>query len=523
MARPRLRIFNALPLLLLCFACGDDANVSPPSPPPVTLHAVRPLRATVSPSVEIAPWVLDLREDRVVFSWVTREASIGTITTTGDSGEVQAAEGSPTKVHRLELPGLHEGTHYDYLIDGRFRGSFETAREGAAFRFCVFGHPGGTHAPAGYPFAALCDRLVGLDPAFAICTGDLCYTTTEESFEELYFDVFQTFLASRPIYAVPGNHEAGFPTSEGIDYGLFRRLFPYEFGAEDYAYHSFVRGNVEFFACAYGPARKGTFAAQLDWLKEELRSSKAEFRVVLFGGAQEPMGFDRGAFFQALKQGGADFVFGGDGSGTSVTKVDGVDFFFAGTQNQRAHDFFMVQTEPYRLEITQYDVPMSKLKGDWLFETKRPKNAVLDAREFGRKGRAEGAALYGPLSLPADSFHGVRLRVHNPLQVPAALWLRWAPTTLVRSEGDYHYREEARRLAPLETATFHYALPSANPRTGEAWTLGELEVRLGEVQLPNDFDMTKFVLELTAFVDPLAGAMEPPATPLDEADLSAPR
>lgn len=475
------------------------------------LGSIRVVRTTDAPLTEISPSIFDLGSDRVTFTWVTREESIGRVRLATESDPIERAEPLPVRYHKLSVDGLRPGTHHAYEIDGRFSGSFETARLGAPFRFVVFGHPGGTHAAAAYPVSALASRLDDLNPAFALCTGDLCYNSSDASFEELYFDIFGDFLARRPIYVAPGNHEAGFPSSEGLGFTVFRRLFPYEFGSDDYAYHSFIKGNIEFFACAYGGARPGKFQAQIDWLKRGLAGSRSEFRVVYLGGAQNPMGFDRELFFRTAAEGGADLVFGGDGLGVHVTEEQGLDFFFAGTSTTAPRHFFMVQTEPYRLEVTQYAVPMSKLEGSWIFETRRHKETVFDARLFGRKGREPGAALFGPLSLDSDSFDGIELHVHNPFKKTAVIWLRWAPKRLVRPRGDYHYREEARRVLPGETVAFHYSLPATLPRTGKPWTLGEVEVRIGGLAIPDDFDMTEHVVQLTAFVDPLSAETASPA------------
>lgn len=480
-------------------------SAAPEPQAPQDLGTVRSVRSVPDTAVEIAPSVFELGQDRVRFTWVTRAPSIGRVVLQTGAEPIEIAESGPTRYHDVVVEGLRPGTHYAYTIDGRFTAAFDTPRADGRFRFVVFGHPGGTHSPAAYPFTALASRLDGLDPAFGLCTGDLCYYSSDASFEELYFDVFEHFLARRPIYVAPGNHEAGFPTSEGIDFDVFRRLFPYDFGAEDYAYHSFVQGNIEFFACSYGPARPGKFESQVEWLKRGLTQSRSEFRIVYLGGAQNPMGFDRELLFRTAKEGGADFAFGGDGLGSRISDEQGLDFFFAGTRAQEPHDFFMVQTEPYRLEITQYDAAMSGLKGSWIFETQRPKEDVLDLRPLGRKGRAPGAALYGPLSLPSTDLHGIRVVVHNPFDRRAPVWLRWAPDRLVRPKNDYHYRFEARIVDPGATETFHYHLPAALPIGGEVWTLGEVEVRIGTpAQADESFDATEHVVSLTAFVDPLA-------------------
>ena len=407
-----------------------------------------------------------------------------------------------TRHHKVNIAGLTPGRRYTYEIEGRFTGSFETPIQDRPFRLVVFGHPGGTTPPGEYPTAALASRMLDVRPDFGLCTGDLCYFSREESFEHLYFDTFEPFLASRPIYVAPGNHEAGFPTSEGIGYEVFRRLFPYDFPSEGAGYHSFVRGNVEFFAFAYGPQTKQRFAAQIEWLKNGLATSEAEFRIVYLGGAQTPMGFDRKKFFQTVRDGGADLVFGGDGEGNHVSKVDGVDFFFAGANGPRPREFFMVDVSSYRLEISRLDATLDEVLGVWAFETKRPKTDLFDASTLAHKGRTSHSALFGPMSIPSDRLDGFRVQVHNPFDKAIVIWPQWAPVRLVRPSGDYHYREPLKKVPPGSTEVFHFALPEILPATGQKWALGELCIRFRLVPSGASFEPLDLIREVAVFGEP---------------------
>ena len=468
----------------------------------VTEERAACFRESEDEETEIAPSILHVDEARVILTWVTSGASIGRARISGGANPIIAEEAAATRHHRLELQGLAPGRRYTYEIDGRFTGSFETPSPDRPFRFVVFGHPGGTAPPGEYPTAALASRLLDVRPDFGLCTGDLCYFSNEASFENRYFDIFEPFLVSRPIYVAPGNHEAGFPTSEGIGYEVFRSLFPYDFPMDGAGYHSFVRGNIEFFAFAYGPQTKDGFTAQIEWLRSGLAASEAEFRIVYLGGAQNPMGFDREVFFRTVREGGADLVFGGDGDGNHVSRVDGVDFFFAGSHGPRPREFFMVDATKYRLEISRLDATLNGVLGTWAFETQRQKVEVFDASPLARPGRTSHSALFGPMSIPSDRFDGFRVEVHNPFDKSIFIWPQWAPERLVRPSGDYHYREPVKKVAAGATKAFHFALPDVLPATGEKWVLGELCIRFRAVPADAVFNPVDLIRNLGVFAEP---------------------
>ncbi|MGK0481318.1 MAG: hypothetical protein ACJAQ3_001291 [Planctomycetota bacterium] len=474
---------------------------------PVTVVEPAQVRVSKAQPVEIAPQILHLDGRSVTFSWKTRSPVTGRLELVGPGGaadqeSVFLEEGPPSMNHRLSAANLVAGSRYRYLVDGRFAGSFETATPGEPIKFGVFGHPGGTATYAAFPVAHLATTLDGMGLDFALCTGDMCNYTSAASFKRFYFDPFARFLASRPIYAAAANHEGGYPTSQGKNFDVFRELFPYEFPGEKHAYHSFVRGNVEFFACAYAPARTKDHEEQLEWLAEALTASRSEFRVVFLGGAQNPAGFDRSRFFRTAKDNGADLAFGGDGSGVSVSQVEGLDYFFAGTAGRDPRPFFLADADPYQLEVTRRDTRMAKLLGSWRFESKRPKTLVKDAMAHAVDSPRERAMLFSGLALPSTHFHGFRVRIQNPSDHPVLFWSLWSPEG-TRKSGDYFFRNEARFLDPHSTSVHHFVLPQDHPRTGQPWTLDEIELRVMSSALPEGFELSGHVEEVAVFSDPL--------------------
>ncbi len=145
---------------------------------------------------------------------------------------------------------------------------------------------------------------------------------------------------------------------------------------------------------------------------------------------------------------------------------------------------------------------MAKLHGSWRFESKRPKTVVLDAMEHRVESPRAGAVLFSGLDLPSTHFDGFRVTVKNPADVPVTFWALWSPGG-TRKGGDYLFRNEARLLPAKSTTVHHFALPLMNPRTGTAWTLDELEVRMKSSALPKDFDVADHVEEVVVFSDPL--------------------
>ncbi len=462
-------------------------------------ETVREARRTL---VEVAPRVLDVRPDRVVLAWITSEASVGRLSLVGPGGEKVLEEPAPTRYHRVEAEGLAPGATYRYLVDGRFSGSFRTPREEGPFKFAVFGHPGGSMASFHYPTSMLASTLVDVDPDFVLCTGDACFYTSEESFKELYFDVFRRVLAERPIYLTAANHEIGFPETRDIDYSLFRKLFPRDFPHPEFPFYSFVRGNVEFFAFAYGPMTKEMTRAQYQWLEESLQASRAEFRVVFMGGANEPRGFDRARLFKTAAENGADLVLGGDGVGYKTETHGGVDFLFAGANSTKQSEFFLVTAEDYRLEVARYQAPMGALRGSWTFPSQRPKTIVKDVLDGLTSVVKSRIARSAPLEVPSTNFHGARLRLHNTQAHSLPYRLRYTAKDDVTGKSMV-FRTQNRTAQAGEEATAQYPLPALHPLTGNRWTLTSLEVQVQSPKLPADFELSPLIVELVLFEDTL--------------------
>ncbi|MCP3916253.1 MAG: metallophosphoesterase family protein [bacterium] len=457
--------------------------------------AVRDLEAAPRPVV--APYLIDISPSSATVCWVTREELAGELVLASVAGEATHTEPEARRFHRIELTGLEPGQDYGYSIGGVYAGRFRTTREDRPLRVAIFGHTGGTEVANKYPTTLLASRIDELDPDFAICTGDLCYFTSHQSFADLFFERFARFLARKPIYVAPGNHEAGFPLAYGYSYGQFRDLFPREYPDVD-PYFSTVHGNAKFVFLAYTAHSRPGFARQLEWLKNELDQSTSEFNIVCLGGAQDPIFFDRKAFMSTLVESRVDIVFAGDGSGNYQADNQGIQWFFSGTNGTRPHTFYDLEVLPYELRVRLYDASGIKQIKHWSFPTTRPKRVVANLTETGRPDAKKASTLFYPdAAASSNTFDGVRVVVHNSHDRRVPILLRWAPSDATRRGADRFFREQPVWMAPGEITTFLYPLPATNPITGKAWLLDDLQLAANEKYLPKGYAFKPDVLEFS--------------------------
>lgn len=510
------------PSLVACMALGfGPSGAGEPLPEPLaaeltqeTGRAVRELGPGVK--VSIPPYVVDLGETTVTIAWTSLSASVGEARLMGEEGETETAESAATRHHRIRFDGLLPGSTYRYEVGEIYSGSVRTPRPGAMQRFAVFGHPGGSAPPNSYPAAALAQAVLDVDPDFALCTGDICYFTSEASFAELFIRPFSRLLRllrRLPIYPAAGNHDGGFPRKRRWDYSIFRQLFPHAYASERGAYYSFVRGNVHFLSVAYHSVDKVDLATQLDWIERELRGSRAEFRLAFLGGANPPHDGSFDQLADALLDGGVDAIFGGDGSGTHQRDLRGAAYFFAGTNGAAPADSYDVEARPYEIVIRLRNAAMDRAARAWTLRSKREKVTVRNLLPMAR-GHAQvpRAVEFQGVGAESTGFHGLRVSARNPHDKAVAMHVRWGPhPEEPRTGAGRMFREQAVQLPPAETTTFDGALPARHPISGEPWTLDEIEVRIEAPHITPDYQMIEDLLELTLFLDPLAQA-----TPLDD-------
>lgn len=246
------------------------------------------------------PYVQNLREDRVSILWSTRENLTGTVQYSTDtsfsqstSAQLRAFPTSATGLpfpfyqYQADLTGLSPGTDYFYRIfmngenvtaEGEYR--IHTAGPGP-FTFLVFGDSGaGTAAQT-----QLTLRMITEQPNFVIHVGDIAYQDgTFGQFTANYFDYYATLMRRSCFFAAPGNHE--YQTPGAAPYLALHSPPTATVPLADLdRYYSFDWADAHFIALdsnlldnAYAAAG----ARMLDWLENDLATSRALWRVVYF-------------------------------------------------------------------------------------------------------------------------------------------------------------------------------------------------------------------------------------------------
>ena len=484
--------------------CAEAADEPTQPLPAVQAPGVDVRSLAVARTAALAPYVLELGEDFVTLAWSTREERAGRVELRGSDGAHSGQELVPTVHHRVTIDGLVPGTPYAWEVDGAFRGQIETYHDGDPLRFAVFGHPGGTALANLFPFGALAARLTEFDTHLTLCTGDLCYFTTPWSFGELFLRPFRNYLKERPIHVAAGNHDVGYPAEFAVDFGTFRSLFPYDYPSERGGYYDFVRGNVHFLSLAYHTMGDEDTEAQLAWAEETLRNSRSEFRVAFLGGANPPQKNTLPRIMETLTAGGVDAIFGGDGASSFQRKENGVDYFFAGTNHDQPHNFYVVTAGPYTMDVVLHDASLPGSKTLWTLESRRGKKTVMDvAAMLKPRPNRPNVLLASGMSVPSTRFHALRVTVRNPRKTTGTVWVRWGPEGRRRKSAIGMFREQSLMIKPGATLTRDIPLPARNPVTQKPWSLGEIEVRVDAKAYGEDYDLMKDLVDLVLVADPL--------------------
>jgi len=428
--------------------------------------------STRQPVEPIRPYLLDLGRDHATICWLTDEEEIGRVRLFSYAEESVHEEQRPaSRYHKVVMRGLEPGSTYRYEVGLNYRGSFTTADRSPSFEVAVFGHPGGTERPMEYPTELLPGHLVDLAPEIALCTGDITYHANLRNFRECFFQRFGEYMASRPIYVAPANHDGLW---NGHDYAEFRRLFPHDFGPASGGSFWVDYKHARFFAFTYKLATKEAFREHLDWLTSALGASEQEFNIVFMGG-QDTEYYDRDQFFKTIAEQRVDLVLGGDGGGVWQTQLHGVDFYFAGDGAMRAYPFYYLRFYDHHFNVqTRYSDASIPSANHRSFYSKKKRRVVQDLA--GAKRQSEPHILhYAGFAQPSSAVGGVRLTVDWPHDFDTELQLQWKAKGrggLVREQ--YHLiRAKARQELLI-------ALPPVHPEqvVGEPYEIEELLIRL---------------------------------------------
>jgi hypothetical protein len=194
--------------------------------------------------------------------------------------------------HHVRLTDLAPDTTYPYAIahDGGVLDGLHltTAALGGAFTFTAFGDQGVTSAAA-----AISALIAGIDPAFHLVAGDLCYANGtgtglvvdladfDPAEWQAWFSQNQASMARIPWMPAVGNHdmEPGLGL-RGYDGHAARLALPHGFNEVVY---SFRRGNVAIIALDANdiseeiPSNAGyTLGGQTAWLDQQLAAARQD-------------------------------------------------------------------------------------------------------------------------------------------------------------------------------------------------------------------------------------------------------
>ena len=424
----------------------------------------------------IRPYILNLNRNSATICWVSNDEMCGKVTLYSIADQLRFTEKRTSRFHKIDMNNLVPGTWYRYEVEGVYHGGFTTASSDDAFQVAVFGHTGGTESENQYPTELLAHKICNINPDFALCGGDITYYATVPEFAISYFHRFGNFLASKPIYVAPGNHDCGWPMLYGPNYITFRKLFPYNYASENGAYYSFVYKNTKFIALSYVMPKREDFQKQIKWLLKELDSSDSEFNIVFLGGAQEGY-YDKKLLFKSMVGHRVDLVFGDDGANVFQNNIDGIKFFFAGTSFSKPQQFYYLEFGKYLFRVRLFDAVGMRKKGFWTFYSRRDKKIVRILRDgvlLPEEKSSKFVVHFRSISLSSEQFDGLSLIIDWNADSDARLWIRWAPASKKKLLGERYFREQVLSVKANKINKYLIPLPSVDPLSQNVYNLNEI-------------------------------------------------
>ncbi len=261
---------------------------------------------------------------------------------------LDATASSPVQTHsdyvyRVDLTNLAAGqrVYYRVAMDGAVdTGSF-LAPQAVGTSDITFYAYGDTRdditAQNGVAKALLAD--VNADPgrrgAFLLHSGDYVYDGTVESeWTSAFFNStggpeVKTMLGSLPLVGTIGNHE-GTTT-------LLKKYFPYAFLPSSGFYYSYKQGPVHVLVVDSETVSYSQGSTQYAWLKNELATSTAPLKLVMFhspaysaGGGHADNFTAKSQLVPLFTQYGVKVVVGGDNHYYARVPVNGVQYLTSG-------------------------------------------------------------------------------------------------------------------------------------------------------------------------------------------------
>ncbi len=222
----------------------------------------------------IAPTIQQVSADSATIVWEWNGSAKGEVRY-GEGARTQGRKFSAGRVQKVHLSGLKPRTPYTFQVCQEPETGSELRSEvatfttmplpGTPFRFAVVGdtqdHPEVN--------AQVATGMLSHHPAFALIVGDLVGMGWEkEQWVNDFFKSMRPLFAEVPLFPVLGNHDRN-------------AMLYYELMAlpKPYYYYSFRAGDAEIFTLDT-EHEVGPSSAQYRWLEEQLKKSKARWKIV---------------------------------------------------------------------------------------------------------------------------------------------------------------------------------------------------------------------------------------------------
>lgn len=271
--------------------------------------------------------------DSIIIVWETEGSTSGEIVY-GETDEYGSSVTDPVMgtSHAITLTNLAPYTTYHYRVeeDGlplSPDAAFRTAAgpDQTKFTFVAFGDTRTQHQI----HQEIVDRIVELEPDFALHTGDLVYKGNEFPNWEVFFEIEKELMSYVPLFPALGNHEE--------NHQHYFDLF-YLPGNEHW--YTFDYGNARFiFLQVDGIVDYGPGSEQYTWMERELVANTQPWLFVNFhippytSIRRDESDIEhevREALTPLFEQYGVDVVFTGHNHNYERNEVNGVTYIVTG-------------------------------------------------------------------------------------------------------------------------------------------------------------------------------------------------
>ena len=396
----------------------------------------------------VEPYLVDLDQGSATLAWRLSEEAGSAVeyghTLDFELGRVESPVGIQ---HTVELTGLSPGALVHYRVARAFQGSFRTDDGDGEYRFAVVGHTHGSEQFGHYPDELLVARLAELELDFVLHTGDLTFYPNPAGFAQHYFKPFRSLVASTPVYAAPGNHDAGWPFVEGLDLTLFKELFAYDYdersaGLPGQACYAIEKGNLQllFFSYVSSVEKK---SLNRRWLKERLADERFDFNVLVYGGGNPY--FNEQDLLNWLSQFEIDCILNGDSlrKAQMWREEQGLRIAFVGTGSLDPHPLLYGELSPGVLTFRELDAAGQASGETWIHN--RRERAPLASLKVGESVcDPERKMAWTPLKLEqplaSEGVHGIQLRVQLNVPSRRTIYVHTFPTTQTGEGPGYQTR-----------------------------------------------------------------------------------